>query len=288
MYHLKPPLSTMYEIGIAMIESQQQARRPVALVTGASSGIGRSLAELLAARGHDLVLTARRLPLLEQAAQEIENKSGARCVVIACDLAAPDGASQLIAEVRRQKIPIDYLVNNAGVTVEGRFLDHDWERQRAFVQLMSTAPAELIHAFLPDMLSAGTGKILNVASLGAFWPCFPGITLYAGAKSFLLRLTHTLAVEYADSGVTFTVLCPFTARTAFIDTPSTRGIVEKMPAFMIQSPEKVALIGIDAVEKKRVVAHTSALNHALAIGLTTLPPRLIAMGITRFMALGQR
>src|SRR3546814_5852579 len=92
------------------------------------------------------------------------------------------------------------------------------------------------------MLRAKGGKGLNIASLGAFWPSFPGITLYAGAKSFLVRMTNTLAVEYVGSGVTFTVLCPFTTRTAFIDTPNTRGIVEKMPGFMIQSPEAVARI----------------------------------------------
>src|SRR3546814_18077276 len=88
-----------------------------------------------------------------------------------------------------------------------------------------------------DVCSSDLGKVLNIASLGAFWPSFPGITLYAGAKSFLVRMTNTLAVEYVGSGVTFTVLCPFTTRTAFIDTPNTRGIVEKMPGFMNQTPE---------------------------------------------------
>src|SRR3546814_15470728 len=72
----------------------------------------------------------------------------------------------LIAEIRRRNLRVSYLVNNAGVTVEGRFLDHAWEQQRAFVQLMSTSPAELIHAFLPEMLKAKSGKVLNIASLG--------------------------------------------------------------------------------------------------------------------------
>jgi len=262
--------------------------RPIALVTGASSGIGRSIAELLAKDGYDLILTARRLPLLEKAGQEIGHATGARCIPVQCDLSAVDGAKRLIDEVRARDLRVAYLVNNAGVTVEGKFLDHDWEDQRAFVQLMSTSPSELIHAFLPEMLAAKKGKILNIASLGAFWPCFPGITLYAGSKSFLVRLTHTLAVEYARSGVTFTVLCPFTTRTAFIDTPLSRGIVAKMPAFMIQSPEVVARIGLDAVKNKKVVAHTSLLNHSLAILLTTLPPRWITAGIERFMALGSK
>src|SRR3546814_11919000 len=99
-------------------------------------------------------------------------------------------------------------------------------------------------------------------------------------------MTNTLAVEYVGSGVTFTVLCPFTTRTAFIDTPNTRGIVEKMPGFMIQSPAAVARIGLEAVEKGKVVAHTSALNHAMAVALTEIPPHLISTGLVRLMALG--
>jgi uncharacterized protein len=259
-----------------------------ALVTGASSGIGRCIAQRLAAEGYDIVLTARRRQLLKELANEIQESTNSRCVVIPSDLGAADGALRLVEGVRARGIPINYLVNNAGATVEGRFLDHDWETQRAFVQLMSTAPAQLIHAFLPDMIAAGDGKVLNIASLGAFWPCFPGITLYAGAKSFLVRLTHTLAIEYTNSGVTFSVLCPFTTRTAFIDTPKTRGIVAGMPGFMVQSPETVARIGIEGIRKGRVVQHTSVLNRALAVALTTLPPGLIASGIVRFMALGQR
>lgn len=165
--------------------------RKVALVTGASSGIGREIALLLARDGYDLVLTARRLPLLEELATHIARTSGARAVVIQNDLSEPAGATKLADQVQAEGIEIDYLVNNAGVTLEGLYLDNDWEAHRGFVQLMSLAPAELIHRFLPDMLAKGDGKILNVASLGAFWPAFPGISLYAGAKSFLVRLTNT-------------------------------------------------------------------------------------------------
>lgn len=267
---------------------EKPSNRPIALVTGASSGIGRAIAFLLARRGYDLVITARRLLLLEDVAREIEQAVGVRCIPIRSDLSTVNGAQALIADIRNRQLSVHYLVNNAGVTVEGQFLDHEWESHRALVQLMSTAPAELIHAFLPDMLAAKSGKILNIASLGAFWPAFPGITLYAGAKSALVRLTNTLAIEYVGSGVGFTVLCPFTTRTAFIDTPGTRGIVEKMPKFMIQSPEAVAQIGIDAVDKGKIIAHTSVLNHSLAILLTVLPPKLIGGGIVRFMSLGAR
>lgn len=269
-----------------MTATTSSSNKKIALVTGASSGIGRCIALQLAEQGYDLVITARRLPLLEELALEVKTNWGTHCKLIQNNLSTPEGASELITAVSALNLPISYLVNNAGVTVEGSFLDHDWESHRGLTQLMSVAPAELIHHFLPEMLKRGEGSVLNVASLGAFWPCFPGITLYAGAKSFLLRLTHTLAVEYASSGVSFSVVCPFTTRTAFIDTPNTRGIVEKMPSFMIQTPEQVAKIAISGVKKGRVVQHTSRLNHVLAILLTVTPPRLIAIAIKRFMALG--
>ena len=261
--------------------------RHVALVTGASSGIGRDIALQLAKDGYDLVLTARRLPLLNELAEHIEQTTGSQVVVIAGDLSQPDGATTLAEQIQAQGIEINYLVNNAGFTLEGRYLDHDWEAQRAFVQLISLTPAELIHHFLPDMLANGDGKILNIASLGAFWPAFPGISLYAGAKSFLVRLTNTLAVEYANSGVTFTVLCPFTTRTAFLDGPTITPIVDKMPNFMIQSPEHVARIGLNAVKRGRTVQHTSLLNHTLATLLTVLPASLVQRGLVKYMSLGK-
>jgi len=258
-----------------------------ALITGASSGIGREIALLLARDGYDVVLTARRLPLLEELAAEIEHKGGRRAHAIRSDLAEPAGATKLAEELDAQGLQIDYLVNNAGVTLEGRYLDNDWEAQRAFVQLMSLSPAELTHRLLPGMLDRGHGAVLNVASLGAFWPAFPGISLYAGAKSFLVRMTNTLSVEYAGSGVTFSVVCPFTTRTAFLDGETIAPIVDKMPQFMVQSPKHVAQVGLRAVKKRKTIAHTSPLNHALATVLTVLPAGLVNRALVAYMSLGR-
>jgi short-subunit dehydrogenase len=258
-----------------------------ALVTGASSGIGREIALLLAGGGYDVVLAARRLPLLEELGGQIEHGTGQRVTVIRSDLAAPAGATDLIDELRSRGLRIDYLVNNAGVTVEGRYLDNEWEAHRAFVQLMSLSPAELTHFVLPGMLERGHGTVLNVASLGAFWPAFPGISLYAGAKSFLVRMTNTLSVEYAGCGVRFTVVCPFTTRTAFLDGATIAPIAEKMPRFMIQSPRHVAQRGIAAAERGTTVAHTSVLNHTLATLLTVLPAKLVNRALVAYMSLGR-
>ena len=258
-----------------------------ALITGASSGIGREMAYLLARDGHDVVLTARRQPLLEELAAEIERATGRRAVAIRSDLSRPDGATDLSDELSNRDLHVDYLVNNAGVTIEGLYLDNDWEVQRAFVQLMSISPAELTHRLLPAMVNQGHGVVLNVASLGAFWPAFPGISLYAGAKSFLVRMTNTLSVEYAGCGVTFSVVCPFTTRTAFLDGETIAPIVAKMPNFMVQSPERVATIALRAVKKRKTIVHTSLLNHSLATLLTVLPAPLVNRGLVAYMSLGR-
>jgi uncharacterized protein len=258
-----------------------------ALVTGASSGIGLEIAWLLARDGYDLVLAARRLPLLEEHAAAITEQTGRTVIPLRSDLAEPDGASKLLHELQARNLHIDYLVNNAGVTVEGRYLDNEWEAQRAFMQLMSLTPAELTHRLLPPMLERGHGAVLTVASLGAFWPAFPGISLYAGAKSFLVRLTNTLAVEYAGTGVTFTVVCPFATRTAFLDGPTIAPIAEKMPKFMVQSPELVARIGVDSVRHGKTIVHTSALNRVLAFLLTAMPGSLVNRALVKFMSLGR-
>lgn len=258
-----------------------------ALITGASSGIGEQIARLLARDGFDVVLTARRLPLLENLAADIERSTGQKAIAIRSDLSEPSGATKLVDDLTARELRIDYLVNNAGVALEGLFLEHDWEAQRAFTQLMSLSPAELTHRLLPGMLERGRGAVLNIASLGAFWPAFPGISLYAGAKSFLVRMTNTLAAEYPNSGVTFTVVCPFTTRTAFLDGPTSAPIVEKMPKFMVQTPEHVARVSVDAVRRGKTVAHTSLLNHAMAVLLTVAPTRLVIRGLIAYMAMGR-
>jgi len=261
--------------------------RDVALVTGASSGIGLEIARALAAEGRDLVLAARRTDLMEQFASELEREHGVGVHVFASDLSRPGAGTELHRQIVDAGLRVSYLVNNAGATLEGRYLDFSTDEQIGIVQLLAVNPAELVHLCLPSMLAAGEGSVLNISSLGAYWPCFPGISVYAGSKWFLVNLTRTLALEYRGRGVRFSVAVPFTTRTAFIDTPSTRKIVARMPAFMIQSPEQVARIALDGVTAGHVVQHTSIANRALAGLLKVLPPTLVGRGIVAFMSLGE-
>lgn len=258
-----------------------------ALVTGASSGIGRELAKQLAGQGRNLALAARRVELMEELARELETVHGIRAHVFASDLTRPDAARRLFEEITGAGLRIDYLVNNAGATLEGRYLDHSADAQRGNITLMALAPAELIHLCLPSMLEAGEGRVLNIGSLGAYWPCFPGISSYAGSKWLVLNLTRTLALEYAGEGVRFSICVPFTTDTAFLDTPTNREIVGRMPKFMIQSPETVARIALRGVEVGNIVQHTSMLNRTLAGMLKVLPATFVGKAIVRYMSIGR-
>jgi short-subunit dehydrogenase len=261
--------------------------RDVALVTGASSGIGVEIARLLARRGSDLVLAARRTERMEELAGALRRDHGVRVQVLFSDLSRPGAGRALWEEVTGRGLRIACLVNNAGATLEGRYLDHATDAQIGVVNLLSVNPAELTHCCLPAMLERGAGHVLNVSSLGAYWPCFPGISVYAGCKWFLVNLTRTLAAEYRGSGVRFSCVVPFTTSTAFLDTPTNRAIVARMPRFMIQSPEAVARIAVDGMEAGRVVQHTSSVNRALAGLLRLLPPSLVGRAIVGFMSLGR-
>ena len=141
-----------------------------ALVTGASAGIGAELARVFAAKGFDLVLTARRAERLAALAEELRGQHGVRVQVIPGDLALPETPALLTSALERDGVVIDALVNNAGFAVPGRYRDTSWDAQRDFLQVLVTAPCELIQRLLPGMTQRGYGRILNVASVAGLMP----------------------------------------------------------------------------------------------------------------------
>ncbi|MGH8323840.1 MAG: SDR family NAD(P)-dependent oxidoreductase, partial [Steroidobacteraceae bacterium] len=167
-----------------MINLPQSPR--FALVTGASAGIGAAFARELAARGCALVLTARRLDRLETLAAELIARHGTRVECIAADLADPNAPETLCAEISSRGIDIDILVNNAGIGVPGSFLAPAWKSHADFIQVLMTAPCELVYRLLPGMQQRGFGRILNIASLAGHIPGSAGHTLYGASKAFLI------------------------------------------------------------------------------------------------------
>ena len=165
-----------------------------ALVTGASSGIGEQFARQLAARGHDVVLVARRADRLEQVAGELPTEAQ----VVACDLA--EEAASLPETVKQLGVDVGLLVNNAGFGTSGPFLQHDPGRDAEQVRLNCEAIVTLCHAFLPEMLNRGRGGVINVASTAGMQP-IPYESVYAATKAFALNFTDALHTELRGSGV---------------------------------------------------------------------------------------
>ncbi len=159
-----------------------------ALVTGASSGIGRAFAHALAARGAHLILLARSEETLQALAADLMSRPGIRAEVIVADLSTPDGARRAFEEVERRGLTVDLLINNAGFASYGRFEDIAPERDQAQVMVNVAAVVELAHTCLPGMLARGNGAVINVASIVGYWPG-PYESVYAASKAFVLSFS---------------------------------------------------------------------------------------------------
>lgn len=221
---------------------------PTALITGASAGIGRDYARLLAGRGYNLILTARRTELLNALKAELETAFNIKVDCFPADLANPKAPAQLKAKIDAAGLEVDYLVNNAGYSVPGFFRDVRWEVERDMIQVMATAVAELCHIFGPGMAARGMGRIVNVSSAAAFLNGSAGGTLYPAIKSFVLRLSQSLAIEYRGTGVHVVALCPGFTYSDFHDIAGNRDEMNKLPSFLWLTGPRVVREAHDAVE----------------------------------------
>jgi short-subunit dehydrogenase len=244
-----------------------------ALITGASSGIGAAIAREYARRGVPLVLTARRADRLEALAASLSGQVPVAC--IAADLADPGAPAMLQGELARRDLHVAHLVNNAGYGVPGRFLSAEWPVHAAFLQVMVVAVAELTHRLLPAMETAGHGRILNVASLAGLVPASAGHTLYGAAKAFVIRYSESLARESLARGVHVTALCPGMTYTEFHDVNGMRAKVSRLPGWLWMDADRVARLGIDAVERGDLRCVPGGANRMLA-GLSKYLPDPLA------------
>ena len=254
------------------------ADRLAALVTGASSGIGRELAMLLARDGHDLVLVARDEARLEAFARELSDRHGARSTVVARDLAAPDGPESLLSEIRRAGIEPDILVNNAGVGVWGLFAETDLSRELEMIRVNVVALTALAKGVLPRMLARRSGKILNVASTAAFQPG-PLMAVYYATKAYVLSFSEALSNETAGTGVTVTALCPGPTITEFQKRAGMgQTLLSRSP--LVQDARTAAEAGYRGMMRGRRVVVPGIANKVLAQGVRFAPRRLLT-AITR-------
>jgi hypothetical protein len=256
-------------------------QKETALVTGASSGIGTEYARILAARGCDLILVARRAEKLGQLAASLKSAHAIDAGVITHDLAVPHAADGLWEKIRNSGAKVDILVNNAGVGLAGEFAASDPKATEAMLELDVTALTMLCRHALPEMLQRGHGRILNMASLTGCQGGGPGMAAYYAAKSYVLSFTRGLAVELRGSGVTATALCPGTTRTEF-DSASGAGSLRLFRWLPLADARSVAEAGIEAMYAGRAVAVPGFVNKLLAFA-GELPPRRISVEVNRFL-----
>lgn len=188
-----------------------------ALITGASSGIGKEFARIHAEKGGSLIIVARRLDKLTELKNELEQKYKVHVTAIAKDLSVNGAAKELFEEVKHTGVQVDYLINNAGFGLLGKFYEISWERQMQMINLNMVALSELMYLFLPDMVSRNSGKILNTSSTASLMPG-PLQALYYATKSYVTFLGNAIAEELHDTEVTVTTLMPGATESEFAQT----------------------------------------------------------------------
>jgi short-subunit dehydrogenase len=243
-----------------------------ALVTGASSGIGRALLPWFAKDGYELVVVARRRDALDEAARAMRDAHRAKVDVIAMDLAQPGAAHALFAKTGA----VDVLVNNAGFGMYGEFAEENIARVSQMIALNVAALTELTHAYLAPMLAQKSGRILQVSSTAAFQPG-PRMASYYATKAYVLAFSEALAVEIDGSGVTVTTLCPGPTKSEFnaIAGYTMPGYVERAA----MSSEEVAAIGYRALMKGERTVVAGAANKAMAVA-SRVGPRSLVLAVT--------
>jgi short-subunit dehydrogenase len=253
----------------------------IALVTGASAGIGKELARCFAADQHAVVLVARRLPLLETLAAELRASHGQEAWPLACDLSAPNGVDRLLEELARRGLEVDFLVNNAGFGTTGPFAASPAEREISMAELNVMAVVRLTRALLPGMLARGRGRILNIGSTAGFQPG-PYMATYYASKAFVNHFSEALAEEVRGTGVTVTLSCPGPTHTEFGEVSG----VDKANLFRlpVASAESVAREAYRACFAGRVIAVHGFVNR-IAVLLVRIGPRSL---VRRILALLNR
>ena len=247
------------------------------LVTGASSGIGRDLALLLAERGARLVVTARREDRLRALAATCRERGAPAAYGLTFDLDEPAAPAALAQMAENHLGHVDVLINNAGFAVPGLFPKTDLDRVLSMLRVNVLAAVELAHRLLPGMLERGRGGILNVASMAGFQAA-PYTSAYGGTKAFLLNWSNGLHQEVKESGVAITALCPGVTDTEFFDAAGYRSLTGFLQRRAACRP--VAEAGLRALQRGRMEVVPGALN-ASAIFLQRLMPRRFVASVSR-------
>jgi short-subunit dehydrogenase len=255
-----------------MVNPSPSSQAKVALITGASSGIGYELAKLFLNDGYCVVLVARRLEALQKAAQTLASTSTRTVTTLAADLSQPSAPEEIVAELHRRNLRIQVLVNDAGFGLYGHFANTDLATELKMIQVHVTALTHLTKLLLPDLIKSEGGKILNVASLAAFQPG-PLSAVYAASKAYVLSFSEALANELRGRGVSVTTLCPGPTPTAFQQRAGVG--LARLSRGNLMSAEAVARIGYRGLMRGKHVVIPGWTNRGWVLMTRILPRHLV-------------
>ncbi|MFE9368057.1 SDR family NAD(P)-dependent oxidoreductase [Streptomyces sp. NPDC006978] len=246
---------------------------PLALVTGATSGIGGAFADRLARTGHDLILVARTRHHLERQAEALSRRTGVRVETLPADLATTEGC--LLVEHRLTTgRPVDLLVNNAGIMLDKPFPQNDIAAEELVLSVNIRAVLRLTHAVLHGMVERGEGRVLNVATFSALGP--GGLaTTYPASKSWVLAFTESVgrSAHVRNSGVRVMALLPGFTRTELFDRAGVDPL--NLPRWMWLRADHVAVSALRDLDRGRTVSVPSLRYKVVAWGLRHLPRALL-------------
>ncbi len=252
--------------------TKAQKPRRTALVTGASGGIGREIAGLLARDGYDLVLISRCAEQLEELGGQLSGLHGVCARALPIDLSVASCSRAVCGELERLGVSIDVLVNNAGFAIQGDFALTDIEAQLRLLQLNVGSVTHLTRLLLPGMIERGLGRILNVSSIAAFVPG-PLMATYNASKSYVLSLSEALANETRGTGVTVTALCPGPTKTGFAERA---GLADSKAFQIVMDASAVARAGYDGMMKGKTTVVPGLRNKLRKLPLAFVPRKVLA------------
>jgi uncharacterized protein len=255
------------------------ASRPTALITGASSGIGKALASEFAKHGYDVVITARNASSLQALAESLQTQYKITATAIAADLQNAAAPMQLHADVKARGLVISALANNAGCGVFAQFHRSDLPSDLAMMQLNMNAVVALSKLFMPDLLQT-KGKIINTASTAAFQPG-PNMAVYFATKAFVLSFSEAIAAELSGTGVTVTAFCPGPTASGFQDAAH-MGHSALVKGKTLPSSEEVAALGFKAMQRGQRVYIPGVMNWLLAQSPRITPRNLLTL-VAKFL-----
>jgi short-subunit dehydrogenase len=248
-----------------------------ALITGASSGIGLEIANYLAGKGYNLILTARREDILDKASKNISEKHKVKVDFIASDLGDADAPNKIFNYCEDNNYEVDILVNNAGYGIPTSFHETSMEEEEKFIRVLGISVIAMTKIFLSGMIKRGQGRIMVVSSVAAFSPPSSIQPLYGPIKTFMNRFSDSINSNYNHKGITSTAVCPGFTVTGFHTASGVQDEMDRVPSFMKLSAKRVASEGVEATLSGKPLCIPSKTYRTLVFILKHIPASVLSL-----------